>query len=355
MLEKFLIISAYGAIVASITAVLARFCAKKNMFSGSYRAVYDPFFYVFGVLCVGTFGVLFFSKDTNDIVTNFSLIKYFAVFLSALCLYVFSLFEAKRVFKTLIVMFSIGGAFLMISGTINPFGGILPWRAAVFVVGLMMGVLALSGGVMNALVGVFETLVFYMALGVVLLFFVGGMPFYVAFLGALWVGSSIALRQVSLSYNQIILPSNACRVLLFLFAMIFCTTAVNEFCAPSILILSAYPLSELILACFLVYVLKKEPSDLAVNTVYVGVYQKGVTVDALHIALLKLGAINIFLCLFQVYSPNPLTLPVLAFLINGWLLSKLYHFDEEELPVKTVRGAFIESVKDGFRNIKKKD
>lgn len=355
MLEKFLVISVFAFLSAALQGIFIGFCGRKNAFLNTYRALYDPFFYILSFLGVTTFGVLFFFKNANDVVTSFSLIKYLTVFLSALGLYVFSLFESKKFFKILVMLFSIGSVYLIVPEALNPFTGFLSWPLAGLIIALIASILALSGAVISALIGVFEIVLSCMSFGVILLFLCGGMPFYTAILAAVWLGGFIALRQISLHQNQILLSPNACVVILFLFSMIFVLTGINEYCGPSMLILSSYPLSETALACFLVYILKREPSALAVHTVYIDVYQKGVALEALHVALLKICIVNVFLSAFQLFSPNPLTLPALAFLIDGWLMSKLCHFDDEPQVLKTPRQAFLDALKDGFNNVKKKD
>lgn len=354
MLETILMMAVCTALSAALAGAAVMFCAKKNFFLHQYNFRYDPFIYLFAILCFGTFCAVGFVPDARDAIVDPSVLKCAYGFVVGLGLYVYSLFDEKKLFKLLIVVASLVGAFLSISSDAVMIVHVIPPFVFTLLCGVVMALFALSCGVLSRLLGVFETVISVMLFGVILLFAVHGLPFYIALAACVWLGVWVVLRQMNIAQNTSLLASNGCIVTAFVFAMTFVTVGVNELCVSSMMILMTYPFCEWVVALVMIDILKRTPAVLSEQTIYFRAFEKGLPQETLYVALLKLNILNVMLAGFQLFSPNALTLPLIAIALDGWLMKKLYYFDEPDLTLKAANAQVVDNVKKSIHDARKK-
>ena len=70
------------------------------------------------------------------------------------------------------------------------------------------------------------------------------------------------------------------------------------------------------------------------------------------VSIVKIGIINVIFSCFQLYAPNPFSIPVFALAVNLWLLNILYHASENNLSFSRTNENFFEELKNEFNVVK---
>jgi hypothetical protein len=70
------------------------------------------------------------------------------------------------------------------------------------------------------------------------------------------------------------------------------------------------------------------------------------------VSVVKIGIVNVIFSCFQLYAPNPFSMPIFTLVVNLWLLNMLYHASENNLSFKETNEAFVDDVKKGLSTVK---
>lgn len=311
-----------------LTIFSAKYFSAWNTTDTTYLIKHDPFIYIFFTTLVGTFLIYWFTPDLSDSVSPLSNLQTVLPFLASALLYICYLLadSNRRIYTFLCIFF---GA-LICSSSINlqasPLNDTIPIPFQIIGIALFITCVTLSSKLLIGLPSIFSLFIVTGLLGITLLSFLGGLPFLFALFACFSLGIWFAVYQNNRFQKNILLNDYALMSTTLLICTLF-AHAISEFSGPSVLILTFYPLSELLCALFTAYILNQKEQDLYLNTAYIHAYRQGASISVLQTLLLKISILNIALASFQLYSVNSFTLPLVGLLLNLWLLSKLYASD----------------------------
>lgn len=338
-------------ITYSLSSLLFSIYFKKMDNFDEYRFKQDPYFGMFLLFFLSALSLRLLIPDFHDVISPVSTLSFYLPFVFAGLIYFSFLFQSSKLTNVVILACSILSAFLFLKNDSLLFSNLIPasWEKLIF--GILIFLITLSSKLLNRLNNIFSAFITTFLVGIVALSLVGGLPLNFGLMAALWVGTWLAYFQFNIFDVKISLNDGAIMSSAFLLST-FLIGSANELSFPSVFILTVYLLAELIWAIVHHFFSKSEATDISEQTVYFNVYQKDVTLFALYIAIFKLGFVNVFLALFQLYAPNAFTLPFLSIIINLWLLSKLNNFDQPDLNLKETSKQFVEDIKENMNEIK---
>lgn len=334
-----------------LTLLLNRFLNDKGSIFSKYSLKKDSYLYILLMFAIGLISVVYFVPDMHDAVIPIKTHQIVLCILFSALIYLFFLLETTWLLNLGIFFFSILSCFLFLNPASLILTNLIPWQAEILIFGVVFALITLSSKVLIGLPGIFSTYMSTVCVSLIFIAFAGGIPFYIAFIAALMVGVWLAALQVNFydfnfKINEGIVLSST-----FLLCSLF-LIGINELAAPSMLILAVYPIAESLISLMREYILKQRQTNLYQNSVYFKTFQKGVPIEALHTLLLKLGIINGGFALFQLYAPNVFTLPLIAFVINLWLLGKLSQSDKGDVSLKETNAQMIQNIKQEIQEIK---
>lgn len=344
-----------GGIVFSVmyvlTLLLGQLLSVEDEKMPVYRFKTDPYIYTFLMLLIGFCVIGWLSSGCQDCVFGFDFKLIATTFLFAGLIYALFLLEMEKLSVLAVFVFSIVNAFCFIQKDALMATNVIPWQAEVLAVGVFLGLVTYSSKMFIGLSGAFSLMISMMSLGVVLIAYAGGIPWFIGFMGVAMTGVFICIFQYNRQSVKFQLNEGAVMSATFIFCSLL-LQGVNEFAAPSMFILTIYMLMELLFGLFKQYALRKKEPDLYLHAFYWQAVERGFSVYGVHVLLIKLCIMNILLALFELYSPNVVTLPVAAVFINCWLLSKVYYADRK-MTLKEVNREFVDNVKKEIANLKK--
>lgn len=346
-------------LVYVLILTLAGFTASRLAFAlinpeteqSDYSFRKDPFVALYLLMAAGIAAIYFFGPAFSDFIFPMTSLAVFLPLIFAALIYGIFLLEMDGLFNIAVIVSALAVAFLLPEKALV-FEGLLPWGADHLLAAFILAVIALGAGVLNGLSGVFGLQCTAVALGISAVALIGGLPMvfglWGAYLGGVWLG----FINFNWYPEKIRLNRGACVSAAFLLG---CTAlrGAAEFSGPSMLILEMYFIAELIWIVTHRYVFNQRRPDWADNASYMSVFESGVTVPAINVAVAKIVAVNIILGCFQLFAPNAFSIPLFALLVNLWLINLLNNAAAgEENSLKAANRALVKNVKDGLKEIK---
>lgn len=323
--------------------------------TGNRRVVYtflkDPWLYMFLAMAAGTFGLYTFTPDFKDSLAVPGFWQILLPFVSAALIYVAFLLEIKKLY-CLTIIAAAGLTAFWVPETELAFGGLLPWWADRTAAAAVLALVSAGAIILNGMAGIFGIFFITLSAGTALLSQIGGLPLVLGFIGAFWAGIWLGYLNLNWYPDSIYLNNGACASAAFLGAWLLIRGAL-ELAGPSVLILAAYFVAELLWVFVRRYVFNLNYPDIWNYTSYTAVYEKGVSVPAIDTAIAKIGLVNTILAAFQLYSPNGFSIPFFALLIDLWLMNLLYHAGEQAQTFGDANKALVKNVKEGIEEIRR--
>ena len=338
-------------ITYTATALLGKILINKNSELEEYTLKKDIFLYMFLMFLIGSLSIGFCLPHFHDFVVPLKTAQIAAAFFFAAIIYFLFLLETNKLLDSSVLALSILSAFLFISKDSLALVDFIPYQLEVLGIGLLIALFVLSAKILIALPSLYSCFSSMVLIGLILISLVGGLPSYIVLFSCLMLGAWVAVLQTNFFEFKFKINEGAMMSANFLLGMLF-LIGVNEFAAPSMLILATYLLAELIWALIITYILRRPVPDLYLNACYYKAFQNNTPLENIRAFIFRVSTINIALALFQLYSPNLFTLPFLCFLINFWLISKLYHSDKEPQTLKQANADFVQNIKNEIKNIK---
>lgn len=208
--------------------------------------------------------------------------------------------------------------------------------------------------ILNGKTGIFLIYASTICMGTIFLSLLGGAPLLLGVLAALIGGVFGAFFNINMLHEKIVFNTGACLSAAFLLSAMVLDLCV-EYVPSSALILTLYLPIEFVWAIGHYYLRHNQNIALTDQTMYQKLYDISYALPALWMALAKIGAINVVLACFQLYAPNAFSLPFFAFLLNIWLLSRLFGALEPPTTFKSAHREFIDALKQGVKDTFRKE
>ena len=316
----------------------------------NYELKRDVYAYVWLFMFASALLLKAFAPSSVDAI--FPLLSWQIALLFILSAFIYFAFltENKKFLYLCVAVSSVLAAYLLTPQTDHFFGIILPYVWVIVCLSALVFVLTLASYLLAALVGVYALFVSVFLISAGFLSLAGGLPVWLGVTAVLWAGLWIGIYQFNAEPQKITLNTGASLSMGFLLSC-FMLKANAEMAGSSVLILFSFIIAELILSAYRRYILRSEETNLALNTSHFIAYQQVLNGAPVYVLVLKIGIINGALALFQLYSENAFSLPVLALVINLWMLSKMFE-PEEKKTFKQLNQDFVKDLKSGIETLK---
>lgn len=231
------------------------------------------------------------------------------------------------------------------------FDGLLPfWFDRLAIVGLWT-LFCSFYYVLNGLDGIIGSENLTVGIGLSLLAFLGGSPYLFGIIALSFSAVSAAFLIFNWYPAKLNLDKNGCRAIGFMLVwLIFMNGAEgNVTCG---LIFAMYYLVELFEATVKKISLRDKYTKLITNTGYYQTNVSGLSPDSVAAFLLKLQVVLIIFGCFQLYAPNTFSIPILAFVISIWFLSRMVDWQNPQKTIKQLNKDFVDDIKQNLEDIK---
>lgn len=344
----------YILVLAFIGFGLARLALgllPKQNIQTLYSLRRDPWLYMFMLMTCGFVALYFWFPLMADAIFPLTLSALIVPLILALLVYVMFLLEIDWLYYLTIAAVCTAAAFTL-PETALMFEGVLPWWLDHLTAGFILMLFTFTAMLLNGIAGVFAIQCLTITSGLAVVALIGGAPmvlgFLAAYLGGIWLG------YLNLNWYpaKVYLNSGACAAGAFILGWL-CLRASIEYAGPSMLILAMFAAAELLWAVAQRVFHYQRQVSWEEETAYGAAYEKGVTEPAIGVAMFKIAIVNLILACFQLYAPNPFSIPLFALLINLWLLNILYKAPDAEKTFAQTNAEVIKTLKDGLEDAKK--
>lgn len=333
------------------TLLISNVLSIKNDVSIPYQFKKDPYIYIFLLLLVLFVGIASFVPDFRDIILPINPLWLGLSFLFAALIYVLFLLEADTLLDLGVFFLSVLSTFLFANHDALVDLAPVPWQLSALGIGLFIGLITLGARVLAGLTGIFSLVITLCSIGLFLTAVAGGIPFYLGLMAAAVAGTFACVFQFNHWGMRLKINEGVMMSVTFLFCMLL-LAGTNELAGPSMFILVLYIPAELFWSLWKQYILRHKEPDLYFNSVYFNTFEKGVDLSTIHVLVLKISTVNTVFALFQLYAQNAFTLPVLVFIIDFWLLSKMNSIGTPAQSIKEINQEFIQNIKNEIKDIK---
>lgn len=350
MQSPFVVYVLVGLIGFVLSRVFLSFVQTDGVNQAAYKFYKDSSFALALLVFAGLSVIFYMAPTAYDIVAPVNGYVLPTVFATAAVLYV--IYWLENAWLTQIAIFIASGllSFLLPDEAMIFEGAIPLWAGRLFAA-LFTYAFVNGAKNINLLAGVFGIQVLAVSAGIGVLALFGGLPLYLGMMGIYFAGIWLGFLNLNWFPSKVYVNSGTCAAVFYILAWMILQGAA-EFSAPSMLILCMYFIAEMIWALVQRFILNVKRTDFSENTATYGAFEKGLTVEAIGVSVVKINVVNGILALFQLYSVNMYSVPIFAFLINLWLLGILYNAGSNDTTLKEANREFIKGVKDGFENIK---
>jgi len=318
-----------------------------------YEVKYDIVFYILAILAAVCLCLFYALPDFKDSVAMLGITNIVLPFFFAFVLYLVSLFDERKILAGVTLGLSETAVFMLICPDALPYANLIHPILSLSLLGVLLALSVYAMMLLSTLPFVFYTFLSGALLGLILMFYGGGLPYMTALLATAFISLFLFLTQMSAAGKPVFIRRGGYIALSFLFLVVFASISINELCAPSFVTLIGFAWCEMVLAFVVKYIIKRSSQTLDTQTICALVYEKGLPETAIMSAVFKILALDILLSLFELYAPNALTLPLLSLIMNVWLLTKLYHFDETSPTIKQANRELVEGIKSELKKVKK--
>lgn len=308
-----------------------------------------PFFAVSLIICcaVITAGLLFWTP--NDFVTDMTMPAFIAPAVALPILALITLAFPKSCLQLLLLAACCGGVTFGFGISVT-FSEALPPVANQLLTALLWLVVCYCPRIINLNTGLIGIQTLTLALGGMLLYFIGALPLALGFLSACFAACFSAFLIAGSHNPNLQLSDQMSNLLGFLLGWLI-IYASAEGAGVCFLVFSLYPLVEVIFAMSLKLTFLPRFAIAKNNTLYLRITDAEMPPALINRHLLRINAVCILFGSFQSYAPNNYSIPVFCLLIVLWQLYRIYNWREVSASLKETNQKFIRSVKENLQEI----
>lgn len=306
-------------------------------------------------LILVAFTIIYFANSVkSDFLHDLNYSNIIVPLLSAGLIYAFSLTPELARFKSL----TIAAAAIVSSFFLPPefylFEKTVPFWADRLIIIFLWWAFGYCYVFLNKMDGILPLQNMTFSLGLTLLGFLGALPQLFMLFGLCLLAVNLAFILLNWYPAKISLSDGAACSFGFIFGWLALAGSA-EGCMPCMVILGMYYFLEVLTAYLQKLSLKDEYKNPLTNTSYYQVNVSGLSPDTIVRHLVKLEIIFVILSIFEIYAPNAYSVPLLAFIMGAWFLSRLRNWQTPEKSLKELNREMLENIKNGLDVSGKKD
>lgn len=328
-------------------SMLVNSSAKDSAYSS--RLTYAIFY---GVNLLAFVALVVFKPQTFDFITNPDALNLLLPMVASGLLFGLLPFLHKQSLKLLLVVLLAAAVVWLTPNNVVIFNEQLPlWLNQIFSFILLVAI-ARSVRYFNGISGLLGLETFTVALGVFLLSLIGGVPFLLGTLALCVASSTLAFLVFNWHPSRLKLGEDECDSLGFLMGWLVLATSF-EGAGSCVYIFATFFVVEIVGAWAKKLTFFEAFRDVYANTVYYEVAQKGLSEQEIGQYVFKANVILLMFGCFQVFAPNPYSLPLLATVVMIWNVVKLKNGSPQSTSLREVNKQFYSDIKQEVGNIKK--
>ncbi|MBQ8870561.1 MAG: hypothetical protein IJ019_04210 [Alphaproteobacteria bacterium] len=342
----FIVLSAIGFLFS----VPIFFYVNKNI-NPEYAFKKDAWVYMWLFSLIGVLCICYFTPDFYDIVISLNYKYLLLPFGLSALIYIAFLFEINKLLYSIMAISSVIITSI-IPENITIFDNYISLPVERMIIFSSLFLITFFSKILNGMSAVFGIFIITVLFGISLITLLGGLPVIFGIITSLLCGMWLNFLRYNWYPSEIFLNDGACASAGFLVACLLLYSCF-EYAAGSMFILATYLFAEIILVMTRQYIFRIKEPDFYYNTSYYICYMKDISAQAILMALVRIGIINVIFASFQIYAPNLFSLPMFVLVADLWLLNMLYNATEEKTDIRQINQALVEDVKDGLKIVKK--
>jgi len=302
-----------------LTFLLSRI--QTDIFPEDYEFKLDPFWYLLAVMFIGVTVIYFIFPKLPDMVGTYGYINMLVPFIFAVLIYGGYLLGSGWLTN----LITLGGALTLSYMQPNDFmlfpDKLTLWQDRL-VVAVILFVISKGMSLLNGL-GAIGSLQFctIMVSGALLAYF-GALPHFLGAIALVYLGCMLAFTIFSWPPEKIVISHGAFATFGFIMGA-FMLNAATEFSEVSMLVASAFIVTEIVSALYNRYICNNKTPELYMNTSYYRISNDGEYELGVVRGVLKILCINVVLSLMQIAAADRLAMFVFSVALNFWFLSIL--------------------------------
>ena len=302
-----------------LTFLLSRI--QTDVFPEDYEFKLDPFWYILALMFIGTTVIYFIFPQLPDMVGKYSYLNILVPYIFAIFIYGGYLFGSSWL-TNLITLIGVLTLSFMQPDDFMLFPGKLTLWQDRLVVALILFIISKGMLLLNGL-GAIGSMQFsaVMISGALLAYF-GALPQLLGAMALVYLGCMLAFAIFSWPPEKIIVSHGAFATFGFLMGA-YMLNAATEFAEVSMIIASAFLVTEIVSALYNRYICNNKTPELFMNTSYYRISNDGEYEIGVVRGVLKIVVINVVLALVQISASDRLAMFVFSIALNFWFLSVL--------------------------------
>lgn len=312
-------ISSLMACFVVLTFILSRL--PTDIFPEDYEFHLDPFWYIIGVLFLGSSVIYFIFPQFADTIKAYSYLDILLPIVFAILIYCSYLFNVGLVINVLVLGSSLAISFLQ-PDTFQLFPQQLTPLQDKLVVALILFVISKGMGLLNGLGGIAAMQFSAVMMSGAILAYFGALPCFLGVLALTYLGTMLAFAFFSWPPEKIIISNGAFCSLGFVMGC-FMLNAATEYAEAPMLIAISYMITEIGIALYNHFINRFDAECIYMNTSYFRTSKNGVYEQGVALGVLKILVIDVVLSMVQIAASERLALAIFAVALNLWFLSIL--------------------------------
>lgn len=296
--------------------------------------------------------LIFIKPQTFDFITNPTSLSLILPIIAAGLLFVISPWLKKATLKFALII-ALGCAIIWLTpNNVANFNDAFPlWLNQILSLFLLVAITR-TFRYLNGIDGLITIETITIGLGLFFLSLVGGLPNLLGNLGLCLASSSLAMLVFSWYPCRLKLGENECDSLGFIIAWLALASSF-EGSGSCFYIFATFFTVELVWAMLKKLTFLPAYQDIYANTTYYDKHLNGLLPSNVCKYVIRANFVLLMFGCFQVFAPNPYSLPLLSTIIIIWNISKLRTGDHQTPTLKEINQQFYGDLKQEFHNIKK--
>ncbi|MBR2274004.1 MAG: hypothetical protein IJ864_04155 [Alphaproteobacteria bacterium] len=303
----------------ALTFLLSRL--KTDVFPENYEFQLDPFWYVWGMMGIGSIAVYCLFPPLADMVHRYTFWQLILPLIFAGGIYMTYLFDIDWLSNLLTLAAAVTISFLQPDDY-----ALLPQKLSLWqerlVVALVLFAISKGLGLLNGLGGIAAMQFCAVMIAAVCLAYFGALPRFFAVLALAYLGTMVAFAFFSWPPEKIVMSHGGFSAIGFVLAC-FMLAAANEFAESSMLIACSYLFTEIGVAFYNHFLLRDKTEQLFMSTSYYTTSEQGKFELGVARGVLKILALDVLLACAQISASDRFALLFFAVIVNLWFLSIL--------------------------------
>lgn len=193
---------------------------------------------------------------------------------------------------------------------------------------------------------------FSICVGIVILYFIGGLPFAFAFYATGFAALSLSFLLYNWHPARIIMPNSTADLIGFILGGLLISSSTESAFSP-VLVFFLLFFAETIFAVIQKLTFLPQYTEINNNTSFAHAINTGMPFSAVVGHFIRINALLVLFGCFQAYSPNAYSLILITTIITVWQMYRLINWQQTSSSLKEINKEIITEIKTNVSKVKK--